>query len=96
MFRNVTQHGSTCAWAVTLLPFILKELNPAECVGRAHGTSTVEPRLADTPEMRTSTMMQTLCLVQNAISIGLHTSRPPEMQTPHYSVKRTLGLAPTI
>ena len=36
-----------------------------------------------------------LCLFQNAISIDLHTIKPPEMWTPRYFVKRTLGLAPT-
>jgi hypothetical protein len=57
---------------------------------------TVEPRLADTPEKRTSTIMRTPCPVRNAISIDLHTIRTPEMRTPRYSVKRTLGLAPTV
>ena len=57
---------------------------------------TVEPRLADTPEMQPSTIKWTLCSVRNAISIDLHINRPPEMQTPHYSVKWTLGLAPTV
>ena len=57
---------------------------------------TVEPRLTDTPEMRPSTIMRTLRSVRNAISIDLHAIRPPEMRTPRYSVKRTLGLAPTV
>ena len=57
---------------------------------------TVEPRLTDTPEMRSSTIMRTLCSVRNAISIDLHIIRTPEMRTPRYSVKRTLGLAPTV
>ena len=56
----------------------------------------MEPLLADTPEMRPSMIMRTLCSVQNAIPIDLHTIRPPEMWTPRYSVKRTLGLAPTV
>ena len=38
------------------------------------------PSLTDTPEMRPSTMMQTLCLVRDAID--LHTIRPHEMWTP--------------
>ena len=50
----------------------------------------------DTPETRPSTILQTLHLVQNAISIDLHAVRPPEMWTPHYSVKRTFGLAVTV
>ena len=41
---------------------------------------TVEPRLLDTPEMRPSTIMRTLRLVQNGISIDLHIIRTPEMQ----------------
>ena len=57
---------------------------------------TVEPRLLDTPEMRPSTIMWTLHSVWNAISIDLHIIRTPEMRTPRYSVKRTLGLAPTV
>ena len=46
-------------------------------VGLAEDTMihTVEPCLADTPEMWPSTIMQTLCLVQNAISIDLNTNR---------------------
>ena len=52
--------------------------------------------LADTPGMRTSTIMWTLYLVWNAISLDLHTNRPPEMRTSCYSMKWTLGLAPTI
>jgi DNA gyrase/topoisomerase IV subunit A len=32
----------------------------------------VEPRLVDTPEKHTFTIMRTPCLVQNAISIDLH------------------------
>ena len=57
----------------------------------------VKPHLADTPERRTSTIMRTLCLVRNAISIDLCTSMiTPEMQPPHYSVKQTLGLPPTV
>ena len=48
-----------------------------------------EPHLADTPEKQTCTIMQTLCLVQNSISMDLHTIRTPEMQPPHYSVKHT-------
>ena len=43
-----------------------------------------------------STIMRTLCSVQNAISIDVHTNKSPEMWTPRYSVKRTLGLAPTV
>ena len=53
----------------------------------------MEPHLTDTPEMRPFTIMRTLCLVRNAISIDLHTSRTPEMWTPRYSVKWTIGLA---
>ena len=56
---------------------------------------TVEPHLADTLEKQTCTIMQTLCLVWNSISMDLHTIRTPEMQPPHYSVKQTLGLALT-
>ena len=59
-------------------------------------STTVEPRLPDTPEMRTSTIMRTLCLVRNATSIDLHTIRTPEMRPPRYSVKRTLDMAPTV
>ena len=47
----------------------------------------------DTPEMRPSVIMRILHSVQNAISIDLHAIRPPEMWTPHYSVKQTFGLA---
>ena len=57
---------------------------------------TVEPRLPDTPEMQPSMIMQTLHSVRNAISIDLHIIRTPEMWTPRYSVKWTLGLAPTV
>ena len=56
---------------------------------------TVEPRLRDTPVMRTSMIMRTLCLVRNT-SIDLHTIRTPEMQPPRYSVKQTLHMAPTV
>ena len=52
---------------------------------------TVEPHLADTPEMWPSKIM---CSVRNAISTDLHINRPPEMRTPRYSVKQILGLAP--
>ena len=46
----------------------------------------------DTPEKLTSTIMWTLCLVRNSISIDLHTIRTqPEMWPPCYSVKQTLG-----
>ena len=38
----------------------------------------------------------TLHLVRNAISMDLHTIRTPEMRTARYSIKRTLGLAPTV
>ena len=48
------------------------------------------------PEMQPSMTMQTLCSVRNAISIDIHTNRPPEMRTPRYSVERTLGIAPTV
>ena len=47
--------------------------------------------LTDTPEMRPSTIMRTLRSIRNAISIDFHAIRPPEMQTPRYSVKWTLG-----
>ena len=43
--------------------------------------------------MRPSMIMR---LVQNAISIDLPTIRTPEMQTTHYSIKRTLDMAPTV
>ena len=56
----------------------------------------MELRLSDTPEMRTSTIMRTLHLVRNAISIDLHIIRTPEMRTPRYSIEWTLGLAPTV
>ena len=56
---------------------------------------TVEPCLADTPEMWPS-IIRTLCSVWNAISTDLHTNRSPEMRTPRYSIKRTLGLAPAV
>ena len=59
-------------------------------------STTVEPHLADTPEKQTSTIMWTLCLVRNAISIDLHTIRIPKMWPPRYSVKRTLVLAPIV
>ena len=45
--------------------------------------------------MQPSMIMQTLCSVRNAISIDLQTIEPPEMWTPRFSAKRTLGLAPT-
>ena len=51
--------------------------------------NTVEPCLTDSPEMRPSMIMWTLCSVQNAISIDLHTIGTPEMQTPCYSVKHS-------
>ena len=57
---------------------------------------TVEPCLANTPEMRPFMIMWTLCSIRNAIPIDLHMIRPPEMRTPHYSVKQTLGLAPAV
>lgn len=38
-----------------------------------HFSTTVEPCRADSPEMRSSTIMQTLWSVLNAISIVLHT-----------------------
>ena len=57
---------------------------------------TVEPCFMDTPEMRPSMILWTLHLVQNAISIDLCAIRPPEMWTPHYSIKWTFGLAPTV
>ena len=37
---------------------------------------TVEPRLADTPEMRTSTIMRTLCMVPNALTYNLVQTKP--------------------
>ena len=58
--------------------------------------NTVEPGLTDTPEMRPSTIMRTLCSVQNALSIDLHTIRPPEMWTPRPSIQQTLGLVPMV
>ena len=63
-----------------------------------HIIYTVEPHppLTDTPEMQPPMIMRTLRLVQNAISIDLHTIRTPQMWTPCYSVKRTLGLAPIV
>ena len=57
---------------------------------------TVESCLANTTEKLTSTIMQTLCLARNAISIDLHTIRTPEMWPPCYSIKRTLVLSPTV
>ena len=56
----------------------------------------ITTKFVDTPEKRPSTIMGTLCSVRNAISIDLHTNMPPEMWTPRYSVKRTLGLAPMV
>ena len=44
------------------------------------------------PEMRTSTMMQTLCLVWNAPPLTYIQSEPLTW----YSVKRTLDIAPTV
>ena len=35
--------------------------------------NTVEPRLADTPEMQPSMVMRALCSVRNDISVDLHT-----------------------
>ena len=58
-----------------------------------YGTKLNSCRLADTPEMWLSTIMQTFYSVRNAISIDFHINRPPEMETPCYS---TLGLAPTV
>ena len=46
--------------------------------------------------MRPFMIMQTLWLVWNAISIDLHTIRTPEMWPPHFLVKWTLGMAPTV
>ena len=40
--------------------------------------------------------MWALWLVWNTISMDLHTTRTPEMRPPRYSVKRTLGMAPTV
>ena len=67
------------------------------CMSRWHTlmycseTSLIRPS-----EIQTSTIMRTLCLVQNATSIASCTFRTPEMRPPHYSVKRTLHIAPTV
>ena len=59
--------------------------------------TTVEPRLPDTPEMWPSTKMRPLRSVRNAVSIDLYIIiRIPEMRTPCYSIKLTLGLAPAV
>ena len=49
---------------------------------QAYINSTVEPCLADISEMQPSTIIWTLGIVQNAISIDLHANRPPEMRIP--------------
>ena len=86
----------TLPFSITLLP--IHYLISCDCLHNSWNTCTytVEPRLADTPDMWTSRIMRTLCSVRNAISLDLHTNRPPEIQTPCYSVKRTLGLAPSV
>ena len=54
---------------------------------------TVQPCLSHTPEMWTSTIMQTLCLVRNATSIDLYIQSQPLAR---YSIKQTLDVAPTV
>ena len=67
------------------------------CFPKYYGyMTTVNPRLPDTPEMWPSMVMRTICLVQNAISIDLHTIRTPEMWPPCYSIKKTLSMAPAV
>ena len=53
---------------------------------------TVEPRLTDTTEMRTSTIMQALYVVLNVFHIWLCTIKTPEMQTPPFSITINLSM----
>ena len=58
---------------------------------RSADLTTVEPRLADTPEKQTPQIIRTLSVVPNEFYICLYISETPEMRTP-----RTKELISTI
>ena len=57
---------------------------------------TVKPILTDTPEMRSSTVMRTLCLVPNYASIHWYINENTETCKPPYSVMRTVFTTPRV